>query len=388
MPSYAAATTVPVRENRAGAWHLHGTLAAIEARWRSLWTDCRGYAFQSFDWLSIWQRTLGEPLGWTPCIVEWRDPDGRTLALWPLGRRREGPLQVLSFLGGDVTDYHAPLLHPAFAAALSPADAPHVWNDMLRQCPRIDIVRVRRMPVQFADGSTNPFARLPGAASHESAHAALLPADIGAFRAARAAALFADTRRQMRRLSERGTLRIEPVVPAGDQARVWQALVAQKSRRWRDTGAPDGFAHPELVDFYQRLTDGPLQDMQAVLSALYLDDRPIATHWGLRCGNRFYWLMPAYDADWSRYSPGRLLMESVIGHCIDAGLAVFDLTVGDEPYKLQWADTHMPMVDLLQARSLPGRMAVQLTRLRARARDVPALRKGVQWIKGWRNRRG
>ena len=174
------------------------------------------------------------------------------------------------------------------------------------------------------------------------------------------------------------------VVDPAERHRVMDALAAQKSKRWIQTGAWDAFGLPGFREFFEEMARGALGDVESVMSALMLDDKPIATHWGMRHGDRYYWLMPTYDTHWARFSPGRLLMEAVVRSCIEEGLAVFDLTAGDEPYKRQWADETMRLYALKQSCSTLGSWAVNLGRVRDLARRQPALRHAMQKLRGKR----
>jgi len=85
------------------------SFAAAEAAWRAAESATSRYAFQCFDWLAAWHRTLGS--GVRPVLVSVTDGDRRPLVFLPLGiERRLGAIDVLVLLGGVVTDYHAPLV--------------------------------------------------------------------------------------------------------------------------------------------------------------------------------------------------------------------------------------------------------------------------------------
>ena len=366
---------------------VHGSLESVEGRWRDAWTRLAGTPFQNFDWVKTWHETLGRQQGWKPCIGELRadTPDGPTVLLLPLALRREGLLRVMGFMGAELLDYQAPLIDPAFARALTPAHAARLWNGFMGIFPSVDMIRTRRMPATIG-ALHNPFAALPGARHDENASAARLPADFATFAASREARLFADSRRQLRRLAELGTVQvIAEVEDPRLRARVMQALIRQKSHRWNESGAIDAFALPGYQAFFSKLADGPLQGVDSVMSALLLDDRIIATHWGMRRGDRYYWLMPTYDHEWSRFSPGRLLMEAVVRRCIDDGLQVFDLTAGDEAYKKQWTDEKVALYALKQSFSTLGNTALNIERVREFAKRSQALRRWVRKLRGQKN---
>ena len=384
MPSDHAATAhLPESLHMA----VHGSLESVEERWREAWTRLAGTPFQNFDWVKTWYETLGRQQGYKPCIGELRvdTPDGPTVLLLPLAMRRQGLLRVMGFMGAELLDYQAPLIDPAFARALTPAHAARLWNGFMGIFPSVDIIRTRRMPAAIGE-LANPFAALPGARHNENANAARLPADFATFAASREARMFADSRRQLRRLAELGQVQmLTEVEEPALRERVMAALVEQKSHRWKEGGAIDAFALPGYREFFAQLAAGPLQGVDSVMSALLLDDRIIATHWGMRRGDRYYWLMPTYDQEWARFSPGRLLMEAVLRRCIDDGLKVFDLTAGDEAYKKQWVDEKTKLYTLTQSFSTLGNTARNIETVREFAKRSPALRRFIRQLRGQKN---
>ena len=91
------------------------------------------------------------------------------------------------------------------------------------------------------------------------------------------------------------------------------------------------------------------------LAALWLDDQVLATHWGLVWEDRFYYMLPTYsDGPLGRFSPGVHLLHALMEWCIDNGIAVFDFTIGNEPYKAHWCDQSMPMAESVIALTALG----------------------------------
>src|SRR5690242_1018132 len=89
----------PAREDAAGNSGTHPAvsftiltdLAEVEQDWLAFEAEADGTAFQTFAWLSAWQRTIGVACGTKPVIVVGRRFD-RTLFLLPLAIVRRGPL--------------------------------------------------------------------------------------------------------------------------------------------------------------------------------------------------------------------------------------------------------------------------------------------------------
>src|SRR5437773_5746730 len=63
---------------------VHDDLAGVEQVWRNFQETADCTPFQTFDWLSAWQRHIGAPSGVTPAIVIGRRGD-EILFLLPLG---------------------------------------------------------------------------------------------------------------------------------------------------------------------------------------------------------------------------------------------------------------------------------------------------------------
>ena len=367
------------------AIRVHRSFEQAEARWRAVQRDCACYGFQSYDWLVTWYKTLGARQGWEVLLVELTDADDRTLMLLPLGRRRQYGLRIAGFLGGEVTDYNAPLLRAdvdvsAFAA---------LWPVIVRLLGGVDVFHARRMPLHV-EGVANPMVALAGMQHTEQAHVATLTTSFEEFQKQRSAKVFADTRRQLRRLGELGTVQLLIDTSPPQRAQVVDTMARQKTRRWHDTGSRDLFAEEGYLAFYQDLAAHGLGGGAVVVSALYVDEHLVATHWGIRYGKRFYWLMPGYeDGEWGRYSVGRILLDAVVRDCIAQGLALFDLTVGDEAYKQQWADHVLPLYAGQQGHSLRGKLVVALSNayqaVRTRARNNQRLRSLVRRLRGQRS---
>ena len=78
------------------------------------------------------------------------------------------------------------------------------------------------------------------------------------------------------------------------------------------------------------------------VSALLLDDKILATHWGFYSKTTFYYIMPSYEGgDWSKFSPGKILLEYLMKWSVSNGLKVFDFTEGDMFYKKNWSNKNV-----------------------------------------------
>lgn len=365
--------------------YVHETLAQAREPWRQVMDDGLGYVFQTWEWNDAWQNTIGRAQGVRPRIVDVRDATGRTVALWPLAIYRRSRLRVLDFLGDVVSDYRAPVLSAAFVAALPDGAFNALWQAILRSLRGVDMVALRRMPehLEGPGGVINPMARLPGALHAENAYAARLPADMDAFRKRLSSKKLGDMRRLLRQLEAVAPVRFTEVTDASALPATMQALARQKSRRWRESGSRDLFEEPGYLDFYRALAFDPGTGAEVVVNSMHAGDEVVAAHWGARYRGRYYWILPTYAAgDWMRYSCGRALMGHMIAWSIAHGDQVFDLTVGEEAYKKDWADHVLALYEWSQALTLPGRAFLAGRDAKAWARRQGWLRRLVRRLKG------
>ncbi len=356
-----------------------------EAVWRTAEDRCFCHVFQTFDWLAAWYETIGLAEHVRPCIVHVVDRHGETAMLWPIGIRRQNGLSFLTFLGGIVSDYHAPLVAMDFARSINSAFVNAFLRRLLIAIPRVDVIAFERMPGMLG-AISNPLVGLPGTRHVWSAHLAHLPPSFEQFKRARSNKLFSDAARRWRRLLPLGEPRFE--LSPGPEATVaiFEALARQKRRRWRESGARDLFALPGHLAFYRRLVDRLVSGGLVHLSAFSVGETIVATHLGAVFRGRFYYLMPGYEAgDWNRFSVGRQLLQRLVEWSIEAGLQEFDLTVGDEAFKAEWADLSLPLYDYRQPVTIAGRLygfAIEAReRIRARAKRIEPLRRIVRRLR-------
>ena len=148
------------------------------------------------------------------------------------------------------------------------------------------------------------------------------------------------TRRKRKRLSELGNLRFIIAENKSEIDKITNTMIKQKRRRFRETGVFDIFKIKEYRNFYRKLN----QDLgflgKVHVSALYLDEKIISTHWGFISSDCFYYIMPTYEGEsFIKFSPGRLLLENLIKWSIEKGIRVFDFTIGNEDYKYRWGNS-------------------------------------------------
>ncbi len=112
-----------------------------------------------------------------------------------------------------------------------------------------------------------------------------------------------------------------------------RTLMEWKSAQYRRTGRGDRFAKEWISALVRRLHEQRTPGCSGVLSVLYVGERPIAAHFGLRSATVLSCWFPSYDPEFAKYSPGLVLHLRMAEAAAAAGIGMLDLGRGDAEYK-------------------------------------------------------
>lgn len=303
--------------------------------WHKLELSAPRYAFQSYDWLLRWHQTIGNALCIEPFVVAVTDGADRELALFPLGIRRRLGCRILEFLGAVVTDYNAPLFAPQLLAQSQVIE--QLWERIVASA-RPDLVRLLQMPEHLPGKLMNPMASLRRVRYATSAYETTLPATFSDFARGRSAKYFHETRRKRRKLSSMGEVRFVVHHNPDDIVDTVNLLLAQKRRKYGPRYVNPAIM-PAFEEFYRRIALVPVRGGRSIVASLRVDDIAVATGFGVLQDGRYYGLMLGHeDGKWAGLSPGRSFLWELVRWCVDEGVEIFDLCIGDEDYKHYWCD--------------------------------------------------
>jgi len=176
---------------------------------------------------------------------------------------------------------------------------------------------------------------------------------------------------------DHGTLRHEFAIQ--DEAPL-RTLLGWKTDQYRRTGRSDRFARPWIVRLVQNLLQINTEHFAGVLDMIYVDDRPVAGHFGLRTKTTLAGWFPAYDTAFSKYSPGLIHHLAMAERAAKAGIHVIDLGRGEKEYKEKLKNGEYYVCEGRIARLAPGAGVHWLARVpvrkaRATVLASPRLRK-------------
>lgn len=339
------------------ALSVHDDLASVEQIWRTFQETADCTPFQTFDWLSAWQRHIGVLNGVTPAIVIGRRGD-EILFLLPLSIQRGAFTRRLTFLGQDLCDYNAPLLAPDFAR-IAGNTAAELWDDiraLLQATPalRHDTIALGKMPEKIGT-QRNPMLDLDVQLNPSNAYETDLGEDWEKFYASkRSSSTRRRDRTKLKKLGDLGEVRF--VTPdAADLPRTLETLVDQKSKSFARMGVGNLFSRPGHAAFYAELATAPHTRGLVHLSRLDVGSTWAAVNLGLTFRDCYYHILASYDdGEVSRFGPGAAHLRELLKFATERGFKRFDFTIGDEPYKRDWCEGEQHLYDYSASATLLG----------------------------------
>lgn len=178
--------------------------------------------------------------------------------------------------------------------------------------------------------------------------------------------------KQEKRLRKQGALRFE-VLGAGSRAAELVETAHRFKRDWLQQRGHFGraFLDPRAEACLADLARDPANPSGLSVFCLSVDSEPIAIEVGFRLGECNYGFMGAFSQAYAKFSPGSLLTDMTVRHCLADGVAVYDPLPPSDPYKLVWSN------DLLTAR----RYSLLLSPVGAAARLFSLrLKPGAKWL--------
>jgi CelD/BcsL family acetyltransferase involved in cellulose biosynthesis len=382
-----AGTQARPETSRIAAVDILGDMREAETVWRGFEQSsqfCTPY--QRFDFLSAWQRQVGEREGIRPFIVIAYDKDRTPLLLLPLGVKRESGARVARFLGGKHVTFNMALWAKDFASTATQADLDALIS-MIRAHGEADVLALTQQPRRWTD-LPNPFALLPGQASANDCP--LLTMAPGAPPASRVSNSF---RRRLkgkeRKLQSLPGYGYRLATTDADIKHLLDWFFTIKPQRMAAQKLPNVFADPGIEDFIRDACMTKLAGGGHAIDihALECDEEVIAIFAGVADASRFSMMFNTYTLSGnSKYSPGLILMRDIIDHYAERGVTSLDLGIGSDDYKRLFCKDDEPIFDSFVPLSVRGRIAAaalsSLMHAKRLVKQTPALMQIAQRVRG------
>lgn len=145
-----------------------------------------------------------------------------------------------------------------------------------------------------------------------------------------------ETKRKERKLArDVGNVRFEF---QSEDDQVFLQLLKWKSAQRRSTKTFDVLQMDWARNVLEILRTVQTNQFRGCLSAMYAGNSLVAAHFGLISNSVMHFWFPAYNVDYSSYSPGVCLMLNMLEEADKRGITRFDLGKGDERFKQRLAN--------------------------------------------------
>ena len=341
-------------------------LSQAERVWRSFEQRADCTPFQTFDWLDAWQRCIGAPTQVKPAIVVGRQANGGVLFILPLAIEPFSFCRRLVFLGHELCDYNGPLLAPEFSERLTPSEFNECWRSiqlLLQRTPGCghDLIFLDKMPERIG-GQRNPLLVLETTPNPSSAYRTRLDDNWDDFYSRkRSPERRRRDRARRKKLAAIADLGFATPERTRDVQATLDVLFEQKSAWFARTGVPDLFARPGYPEFFKTVASKP--DRLVRVTRLDVGPDCIAASLSLTFRGCYYQLLISYDERLARLGPGTAHLHSMMQYAIELGCTHYDFTIGDESFKLDWADERLDLFDHVAYRTASGRLIATVIRL-------------------------
>ncbi|MGY3453122.1 GNAT family N-acetyltransferase [Bradyrhizobium sp. USDA 4353] len=379
----------PARWLPSGIAHIEviSDLAAAEPVWRALeGPQHLSTPYQRFDLLGAWQREVGQSEQATPFIVVGRDAERRPLLLLPLTLRHACGVRIASFMGGKHTTFNMQLMDRDFAGRAGARDLDALLS-ALRDHGGADVLALSQQPKLWRD-LANPLAHWPHQPSVNDCPVLLIPPG-----AAPTTLLSSSFRKRLK--SKEKKLQALPgyrYMIADSDAEIGEMLdwfFCTKPIRMAEQKLPNVFAEPGIEAFVRHacMTKLGCGRRAIEIHALRCDAEIIALFAGVADGTRFSMMFNTYTlSENARWSPGLILMRSIIDHYAQQEFRALDLGIGSDDYKRVFCKDDEPIFDSFIPLTARGRVAAGAMAAIGRAKHAvkhsPALFRLAQRLRG------
>ncbi len=151
-------------------------------------------------------------------------------------------------------------------------------------------------------------------------------------------------RRLRKQMQEGNEVRVERVRQATELDAAFSQFLNIEASGWKGQGeeATAISANDDLTAFYSALLKPDVPGIQPEINLLWCAEHCVAAQFGLRTGKYLSLLKIGYNEDFARFSPGYLLLESVLAEATEQGVETVSL-VTSPPWANRWHPDTSPV---------------------------------------------
>ncbi len=331
--------------------------------WRSFVTPANATPFQHYDFLRVFFARMSAG-GGQPHIARVRDANGALVALFPTHMVRKHGLNWLR-TDGRPLDYCTPI----FDTALSAGQTRDIIRAVLAAIPKADLFYVNRIPAQFSEGPS-PLADMPNSARLRlsSWQLRMKGASLSELAARQSKQFKSQLRSRTKKMTEQFERKFDIAFGKSVSPDMYAAFAELRQSSFDTKGRSNIASDAQWGPLYPSLL-AEAEHCRAWLASLSADGEMVAALYGFEADKRVQIILPASRmGDWQYYRLGLQLFQETLAHFHAEGAEIFDLSIGDSPYKKRMGGEEHALYDALFPGSFLGQIYYQLWRLKVTLR--------------------
>ncbi|WP_160722233.1 GNAT family N-acetyltransferase [Bacillus sp. USDA818B3_A] len=297
--------------------------------------------FQDFSWLKSWWDFKNKQANITPYIIEIKD-NNNPIGIIPLHilhiKFLKFKFRILKPIGSELSDYLVPILSNQYPAEeLLDLAFSRIYKDKLSW----DCIEWGDVPEDshFAHFINNDrlgnYALIQRKKDHICPYL-LLDKDAEKVKIKLGKEFLKKTLYKERRLNREGKFTYSKVTKEEDIEPILNKFFELHCQRWANTNTPSEYRHKDKRESLILTAKNLFKSNLLHLTYLTFDNEIIVVQFGMSDRKRIYLYVHSINIQYSKYSPGSILMYNIMLEGCREDYEILDFLRGDESYKNYW----------------------------------------------------
>ena len=273
------------------------------------------------------------------------------VCIFPFEIIRKFKINLLQWACDLKSDFNAPVKKRNFS--FEKETFKEIWNEILRMMPEVDIVYLKKQ-INFFDTNDNPFINFLKNSKEGTIQQILLPNKWKEYTSKTLKKKFYnDLLRTKRLIKNNGKVEFIIAKNSEEKKNFLDTLIQQKKAGLKKNNI--NFLGDKDINFYKNFEKYENKQYITQVSAIKLNGKFVAMHWGIVAKNYFYYLLPSMQEEGvKKFAPGKLLLSLLIRWSISKKLKFFDFGLGEESYKKNWSNKTVNIYNHIKLNRLKG----------------------------------
>lgn len=375
--------TLNLNSNFSVKLEIHNDIDKVKDVWQAFQAKAWHSPFQAYRWISAWHQERNTKQDYKVQIV-FGYVDNELAFIMPLALQKIGTTQQIIWMATDVNDYNAPLVLSQYLEYFTTSIVKNIWDDVASKIPNADAFYFTKQPA-FINKLENPFVLNAAKTASCSAHMLELEQNWeSVYTKIRGAKSRKRIRQKTNKLMRAGTLEHKRVTDKSEIIVAVKTIIKWKQDQLNRTGARNPFNRNIIKNtILTNLNNDSLEQSEIQVFGLFLDDVLLAGLIAFVNDNNMAIFINAYNPDFMpNCSPGLILIVETMAYAANSGIKMFDFMAGDEPYKNEWCDQKLDLLDSYYGLTVNGKIHASFSQLQLGfKRKVKANKPAMAFLK-------